>query len=71
MSAETIHDAIKTIMTGYTTHDTYLDKIPGQVHLCELFQHDDDKKLNLRVTKTRRPIFAIHWNSHERSQLKP
>jgi ATP-dependent helicase/nuclease subunit A len=37
-------DEIKTIMTGYTTHDTYLNQIPGQVHLCELFQHDDDEK---------------------------
>jgi len=37
-------DKIKTIMPGYTTHDTYLDKIPGQVHLCELFQHDEDEE---------------------------
>ena len=34
----------KSIMSGYTTHDTYLNKIPGQVHLCELFQNEDDDK---------------------------
>ena len=28
---------IKQIMTGYTTHDTHLNTLPGRVQLCELF----------------------------------
>jgi len=31
---------IKAIMTGYTLHDTYLKKLPGQVMLCDLFEED-------------------------------
>jgi len=52
-------DAIKTIMTGYTTHDTYLDKIPGQVHLCELFQHDDDEKTQSKSNENK----TIHFRN--------
>jgi ATP-dependent helicase/nuclease subunit A len=32
---------IKAIMTGYTRHDTWLKKLPGQVMLCELFEEDE------------------------------
>ncbi|HHJ36694.1 MAG TPA: DNA helicase UvrD, partial [Gammaproteobacteria bacterium] len=36
-------DAISAIMTGYTTHDTHLTTLPGQVLLCDLFEEDDDE----------------------------
>ena len=36
-------DEIKPVMTGYTTHDTYLNTLPGQVHLCSLFKEDEDE----------------------------
>ena len=52
-------DEIKTIMTGYTTHDTYLNKIPGQVHLCELFQHDDDEKTQTKSDDSK----TIHFRN--------
>ena len=29
---------IQAIMTGFTTHDTYLKNLPGQVTLCDLFE---------------------------------
>jgi ATP-dependent helicase/nuclease subunit A len=31
---------IQAIMTGFTTHDTYLKNLPGQVMLCDLFAND-------------------------------
>lgn len=31
---------IQTLMTGFTTHDTYLKDLPGQVTLCDLFEDD-------------------------------
>ena len=34
-------DNVKAIMTGYTTHNTYLNKLPGRVQLCDLFENDD------------------------------
>jgi len=36
-------DEVKPVMTGYTTHDTYLNTLPGQVHLCSLFKEDEDE----------------------------
>lgn len=33
---------IKAIMTGYTTHDTHLNTLPGQVLLCDLFEEDEE-----------------------------
>ena len=33
---------IQAIMTGFTTHDTYLKDLPGQVMLCDLFEDDTD-----------------------------
>jgi ATP-dependent helicase/nuclease subunit A len=35
-------DAVKAIMPGFTTHDTYLNKLPGKVLLCDLFEKDED-----------------------------
>jgi ATP-dependent helicase/nuclease subunit A len=32
---------IREIMTGYSRHDTWLKKLPGQVMLCELFDEDE------------------------------
>jgi ATP-dependent helicase/nuclease subunit A len=34
-------DDIKTMMKGFITHDTYLDTLPGQVLLCDLFEQDE------------------------------
>lgn len=34
-------DDISAIMTGYTTHDTYLNTLPGQVVLADLFEEDE------------------------------
>lgn len=34
-------DDISSIMTGYTTHDTYLNTLPGQVVLADLFEEDE------------------------------
>jgi len=36
-------DDIKQIMTGYTTHDTHLNTLPGRVQLCELFDEEIDE----------------------------
>ncbi len=36
-------DEIKSIMTGYITHDTYLNTLPGQVHLYDLFKNDEEE----------------------------
>ncbi len=33
---------IQSIMTGFTTHDTYLKTLPGQVMLCDLFEDETD-----------------------------
>ena len=33
-------EEIQTLMTGFTTHDTYLKNLPGQVTLCDLFEDD-------------------------------
>lgn len=33
---------ILAIMRGYTTHGTHLDKLPGKVQLCELFDADEE-----------------------------
>ena len=33
-------DNIKAIMTGYTSHDTYLKSLPGRVQLCDLFKEE-------------------------------
>ncbi len=34
-------DNIKAIMTGYTTHDTHLNLLPGRVQLCDLFEKEE------------------------------
>lgn len=33
---------IQAVMTGFTTHGTHLDTLPGKVVLCELFTADED-----------------------------
>ena len=35
-------ESIQAIMTGFTTHDTHLKDLPGQVMLCDLFENDTD-----------------------------
>lgn len=35
-------EAVSSIMTGYITHDTHLNTLPGQVLLCDLFDADED-----------------------------
>ena len=35
-------ESVQAIMTGFTTHDTYLKDLPGQVMLCDLFEDDTD-----------------------------
>ena len=34
---------ILAIMTGFTTHGTHLDTLPGKVVLCDLFEEDEDE----------------------------
>jgi len=36
-------DAVKAIMTGYTTHDTHLSTLPGHVQLCDLFAENEEE----------------------------
>lgn len=49
-------EEIKAIMTGYTTHDTHLDTLPGQVLLCDLFEEDDDKSTDIEPIYFRNPL---------------
>ena len=34
---------IQAIMTGFTTHGTHLNTLPGKVLLCDLFEEDDEQ----------------------------
>ncbi len=50
-------DAVKAIMTGYTTHDTHLSTLPGRVQLCDLFVENEEKELDSIQTVTfRNPL---------------
>ena len=33
---------VQAIMTGFTTHGTHLDKLPGKVQLCDLFEAEEE-----------------------------
>ncbi|MCG6937090.1 MAG: UvrD-helicase domain-containing protein [Gammaproteobacteria bacterium] len=37
-------DDVKTIMTGYSHHDTWLQELPGKVLLCDLFRQDENEE---------------------------
>jgi len=47
---------IKNIMTGYTRHDTYLKKLPGQVMLCDLFTEDENDPAGSQPVYFRNPL---------------
>ncbi len=48
---------IKAIMTGYTTHGTHLNTLPGQVLLCDLFEADEDEESdNVEPVYFRNPL---------------
>ena len=49
-------EEIKTIMTAYVTHDTYLKKLPGQVRLYDLFKDDDDTSDEIDLVYFRNPL---------------
>lgn len=37
-------DKVKSIMTGFSLHDTHLSKLPGKVLLCNLFEQENDEE---------------------------
>ncbi len=47
---------VKSIMTGYTTHGTHLNELPGQVMLCDLFEEDDDETSDIEPVYFRNPL---------------
>ncbi len=55
-------DAIKAIMTGYTTHNTYLSALPGRVQLCDVFEenveeaHDPIELAVIKASYFRNPL---------------
>ncbi|MCK4674909.1 MAG: UvrD-helicase domain-containing protein, partial [Gammaproteobacteria bacterium] len=53
---------IKTIMTGYITHDTYLKSLPGQVLLCDLFEGDEEDSDEAEPIYFRNPLKQARKN---------
>jgi ATP-dependent helicase/nuclease subunit A len=49
-------DRIKAIMTGYQTHDTHLNELPGSVQLCELFSEQEDEEGEQEPVYFRNPL---------------
>ncbi len=50
-------DDIQAIMTGFTTHGTHLDTLPGKVQLCDLFEDDEDSADDSESTENEAIVF--------------
>ena len=49
-------DEVKSIMTGFTTHGTHLDSLPGKVLLAELFDAEEEADETAEAVNFRDPL---------------